>query len=355
MKSRTWLRVRGSKPGELGRLGVAIFFAASALFSGAGFAQGAVSAAEWDRIVAAARKEGRVVAYVNSLPNVNDRLRDDFAKAYPGVVLEINRIVGPPIGGRVEEERKSGVDGADLAITGESVFFLEAAKQGLIRRPVGPSSVGWPEKFMLGGAAPALNMEPFIIVYNTNLVKFPVTGYMDLLRPEFRDGKIGTSEPVGPILLAWYDFLDKLGGGGWVAKFAAQKPKLYIGVVPTTQSVASGELMATALSLSSTALPLLDKGAPIRLVVPNPPLLNAFYGGVLGWAKRPNAAMLAMDYLTSVRGQTVWNGTGGQASALSGIPNSLDSRTLELTDLRNYPNTAIGPYRDNWNRMFKAQ
>lgn len=299
-------------PAVLKQLCVFVLSVIAALLPTAGFAQGAASAAEWERIVAAARKEGRVVAYVNSLPNVNDRLRDDFAKAYPGVVLEINRIVGPPIGGRVEEERKSGVDGADLAITGESVFFLEAARQGLIRRPVGPSSVGWPERFMLGGAAPALNMEPFIIVYNTNLVKFPVTGYMDLLRPEFRDGKVGTSEPVGPILLAWYDFLDKLGGGGWVARFATQKPKLYIGVVPTTQSVASGELMATALSMASTALPLLDKGAPIKLVVPSPSVLNAYYGGVLGWAKRPNAAMLAMDYLMSVRGQTVWNGSGGR-------------------------------------------
>jgi ABC-type Fe3+ transport system substrate-binding protein len=337
------------------RLGQVITFGMAALLPTLVSAQGAASAAEWEKIVAAARKEGRAVAYVNSLPNTNDRLRDDFAKAYPGIVLEINRIVGPPIGGRVEEERKSGVDGADLAITGESVFFLESAKQGLIRRPIGPAAAAWPEKFMLGGVAPALNMEPFIIVYNTNLVKAPVTGYMDLLRPEFKDGKVGTSEPVGPILLAWYDWLDKLGGGGWVAKFADQKPKLYIGVVPTTQSVASGELLATALSMASTAGPLLEKGAPIKLVVPNPPLLNAYFGGVLSWAKRPNAAIVVMDYLMSVRGQTVWNGIGGQASALSGIPNTLDSSKLELTDLRNYPNSAIGPYRDKWNRMFKAQ
>lgn len=56
-----------------------------------------------------------------------------------------------------------------------------------------------------------MSIEPLVMAYNHNLIKRPVTGYQDLLRPELQ-GRLGTSELVAPSVIAWYDWLEKTQG-----------------------------------------------------------------------------------------------------------------------------------------------
>ena len=310
--------------------------------------------AEWARIVAAANKEGRVVIYYSTVTPVVERIKADFEKAYPGIVLEYSR-VNAGVVGKVEAERNTGADGADANLDSSAIIWtLALAKAGVLKRPIGPASVTWPAAYLLGGSAPVLAMEPITISYNTNLVKTPVNGYQDLLRPEFK-GKLATTELLGPTLVAWYEWLEKTQGADFLPRLAAQNPKYYTGAAVTTQAAVSGEMSVAAFSNPTISFPLIAQGAPLKMIVPNPSFAIRYTGTVFNWAKRPNAALVLQDYLMSPRGQATWNGGGESASPLPNIPGAMDSRTVNPYDPTPYTPEVVIAYTKKWNALFKGQ
>ena len=91
----------------------------AALWAGPAAAQSPDQAkAEWDRIVAAAEKEGSVV--LNSQPNLvwRDFILREFAKAYPKIELNFSIIPSEQFVARVRVERQTGKYLWDLAAAG---------------------------------------------------------------------------------------------------------------------------------------------------------------------------------------------------------------------------------------------
>jgi iron(III) transport system substrate-binding protein len=314
----------------------------------------AVSQAEWNRILADAKKEGEVVVYTTTAPSTHDRIKADFEKAFPEIKMNAVRIIGNQINIRVEQERAAGNIEGDAIITSELVWSAEAVKKGVLRVPVGPNAQAWPESALRQGAVPLLGVNFFVLVYNTNLVKTPPTSYQDLLKPEFK-GKIGSTALVGDLNVGWYDWMEKTQGEGFLAKLAAQNVKTYPGAVAPTQGVASGELAVNMWSVFSVTNPLLEAGAPIKTVVVNPSYGAAFGGGVVAGSKRPNAALVFMDYMMSARGQAQMTGKSEMASALSNVPGSLDIRTVTLHDDDKYPPAVVNAFKVKWNALFGAR
>jgi iron(III) transport system substrate-binding protein len=311
----------------------------------------AVSPAAWEKILADARKEGRVVVYTTTAPAVHERIKVDFEKAYPGIEMNPIRVIGNLINTRVEQERAAGNIEGDAIITSELVWAAEATKKGWLRVPVGPSAQAWPESALRQGAVPLLGVNPFVLVYNTSLVKTPPTGYQDLLKPEFK-GKIGSTALMGDLNVGWYDWMENTQGAGFLAKLAAQNVKTYPGAVAPTQGVAAGELAINMWTVFSVTNPLLEAGAPIKTVVVNPSYGAAFGGGVVAGSKRPNAALVFMDYMMSVRGQGQMVGKGEMASALSGVAGSLDIKGVTLHDDEKYTPEVVNAFKVKWNALF---
>lgn len=314
----------------------------------------AVPQAEWDKILADAKKEGRVVVYTTTAPAVHGRIKADFEKAYPGIEMDAVRIVGNLINTRVEQERAAGNIDGDAIITSELLWSAEAARKGWLKVLVGPSAQAWPETAIKQGAVPLLGVNPFVLVYNTNLVKTPPTSYQDLLKPEFK-GKIGSTALLGDLNVGWYDWMEKTQGAGFLAKLAAQNVKTYPGAVAPTQGVASGELAVNMWTVFSVTNPLIDAGAPIKTVVVKPSYGAAYGGGVVAGSKHPNAAMIFMDYMMSVRGQAQMVGKGEMASALSNVPGSLDLKTVTLHDDEKYTPEVVNAFKVKWNALFGAR
>src|ERR1700748_3839872 len=105
----------------LGWVGIALV--ATALWAGTATAQSSVSKAEWDRIVAAAEKEGTVV--INSQPNLvwRDFILKEFAKAYPKIELNFSIIPSDQFVARVLLERQTGKYRWDLGAAGAAAGF----------------------------------------------------------------------------------------------------------------------------------------------------------------------------------------------------------------------------------------
>ena len=336
-------------------LGIALVAALPAGTASAQSGGRAIAPAEWEKVVAAARKEGKVVVYTTTAPAAHARLKADFDKAFPGIVLEPVRLIGAQINVKLEQERQiAGFDGGDTMITSEIGWSVDATKKGWLKVPVGPAAAAWPDAYIKQGAVPLLGINPFVLVYNTKLVKTPPTSYQDLLKPEFK-GTIGMASLVADVVIGWYDWLEKTQGPGFLAKLAAQDLKMYPGAVPPTQGVASGELLVNTWTVFAVTNPLIDSGAPIKTVVTSPSYGASYAGGIVSWSKRPNAALVFMDYLMSPRGQAVFVGNGELASPLSGVPGSLDVKTMTLHDSEKYPPEVQNAFKEKWNAIFQPK
>jgi len=316
-------------------------------------AQASATPAEWERIVTAAKKEGKVVLYHVLVPPVMARVKAEFEKLYPGIVIEETRMPGAVIMSKFDQERNAGADGADGTVSSELLWLEARAKEGTLKAPVGPSR-NYPPAYMLSGVAPVVALEPLIMAVNTNLIKTEVTKYQDLLRPEFK-GRIGGSEPFSTLTVAWFNWIEKTQGADFLPRLAAQGPRFYTGAVPATQAAASGEVAVSFYSVASVVQPLVAQGAPLKVVVPEPNLATSYVVTAFAWAKRPNAALVFMDYLMSRQGQTTWHGKGESASPLPGVAGSLNPASINVFDPRPFPANAAQAYRERWSKIFTGR
>ena len=310
-------------------------------------------AQSWPAIVAAAKKEGRVTFY-NSVPLPPiQRAAAGFKKVYPEIELVYQRGPSGQLLSKVDQERNSNAEGADILISTEVNWYLERAKENKLHKLVGPEARTWPSKFLYEGSIVILDLEPFVIAYNRNEVKSnPPKGYADLLRPEYK-GRISTTELASTTVIGWYDWLEKTQGAEYLPKFRAQNPKMYVGAVPGGQAVSAGEVAVSAFNVSTSVKSLVELGAPIEIVVPNPGLGVQHAAAVFGWSKRPNASLVFLDYLMSRDGQTAWNGAGESASPLPNIPGALSADSITPVDVTAYPEPIAKAYRERWNKLMK--
>ncbi len=307
----------------------------------------------WADIETAARKEGTVFVYTASPVQVLTRLKAGFEKAHPGIVVEIFRTGSAPLIVKVEQERAQGVDGGDVMIHSDIGWATDRVKDGSIKPHLGAAVRALPAKYMIDGVIPVLAVEPVAIAYNTNLVKNPPTGYLDLLKPEYR-GKVGVLDiSISITVAAYYDWLSKTYGADYLSRLAANKTVFFNSSPVSAQAVAAGEMEISSFVSTSGGAPLIAKGAPIKLVVPKPAFGYRYIGHALGWAKRPNAAQVFMNYITSVPGQTVWSGGGDMASTLPNIPGSLDAGAIDAYDVKLETPAATKAKIEAWNKLFR--
>ncbi|HKY07299.1 MAG TPA: hypothetical protein VJQ55_03620, partial [Candidatus Binatia bacterium] len=182
---------------------------AAVLALGAGLAQAQSKSAEWDRIVEAAKKEGRVVASIPPSPELRKGMEIAFTRRY-GIGVEFVPARGGAIVQRMVSEAKSGVQYFDLHIGGtESV--VSAMLPENVLDPVEPFFI-LPEvkdpKQWWGGHIWIDNAKRYIynfVAYQTvSLWSNPneykpaeFKSFDDLLNPKLQ-GRIGISDPRTP-------------------------------------------------------------------------------------------------------------------------------------------------------------
>ena len=309
-------------------------------------------AATWPAITAAAKKEGRVMLYWGGAPQALNRVAAGFTKANPDVAIEFYRAPGGALMIKIDQERSAGLDGADVWVGGEAVWALARAKEGKLLKPVGPATRVLPARFMLAETIPIVGIEPFLISYNKTLVANPPTSYADLLRPEFK-GKLGMSELSSTALVAFYGWLEKPQGADYLVRLKAQNAKVSGNVVTLAQSVASGEFAAAVTGILTATKPLIDAGAPIAYNMANPGFGTSYIVSAMGWSQRPNAALVLLDYIVSVDGQTAWHGKGEGVSPLPNIPGTVPAGTITTWDAADYPPEFVAKYREHWNAVLR--
>lgn len=288
--------------------------------------------AAWQKVVEAAKKEGKLNAYsFHMVGEPGQAVTRAFKEKYG---IHIESITGPGmvLMERIKSERGAGQKVADVYTTAASVLNV-AKKEGLLQPlgalPVFKEKEAWvldPQAVDPDGYIASIYISKYTAIVNTQLVRkedYPKS-YRDLLAPRWK-GKIVVGDPdTIPYLTPLYwimtdrgildkEYFRQLGGQG-------------LKVVPTARDVVSlvarGESLLAVPAADSTAAPLAAEGAPIQAIPLDEGLLAGGPGGMamVSEPAHPNAARLFMNWLLSAEGQKVYAEAAKAPSLRKDIP-----------------------------------
>ncbi len=325
------------------RQGWGMKFALAAIIAALNFgdlavAASAPSAAEWEKMVAAAKKEGSVVVSGPTGAEARDALTDGFQKRYPGIRVDYDGSSTREFATRVAAERKAGQFLWDVFIHGAPETVVPMNMFDPLEPALMLPDVKNPKTWR-GGAIEfydpgktVMVMTPFqrgTIFYNTEMVNpKELKSYKDLLDPKWM-GKIVADDPrkSGPgqaTFLLFY--LHPELGPDFVRALAKQQLTFYINNSQEVDAVGRGKFPLLIGGSDMTANNSMKKGVPIGIL--DPRLLKEGSDvspangdlALFNRAPHPNAAKVYINWLLSKEGQTAFARAQGYISARLDVP-----------------------------------
>lgn len=287
-------------------------------------------AIEWDKVVEAARKEGKVTVSLPASAELKRQIEEQFKKRY-GIEVEVFTARGSAGVRRMADEFKAGVRHFDLHVGGSSSIISGMLDEGIID-PIEPWLVlpevkdpkqWWGGHLWVDSAKRFIYMFqahlPEVLWYNTDLLKpEEIRSFDDFLNPKWK-GKIGYLDPRTPGAGdSHWSFLWRVKGEAYLKQLVAQE--LYLGRDQRVlaENLAKGRI-AVMIGLSYYSyLPFLKAGLPIK---PLPRLQEGNYGtagsgnlAIIKTPAHPNSTKVFVNWLLNREGQEVVSRGLAQAS-----------------------------------------
>lgn len=319
---------------------LAALIAAPAVYSQPSKAAGAT---EWDKLVDAARKEGKVTVSLPASAELKRQIEEQFKKRF-GIEVEVFTARGSAGVRRMADEFKAGVRHFDLHIGGSSSIISGMLNEGILD-PIDPwlllPEVKDPKQWW-GGHLWVDTAKRFIymfqaylpesIWYNTDLVKpTELRSFDDFLNPKWK-AKIGILDPRTPGGGdSNWSYMWQVKGEEYLKNLAAQD--LYLGRDQRvlSESLAKGRIAVLIGNTYYSFLPFVKAGLPVK---PLPTLKEGTFGtggsgnlAILRAPAHPNSAKVFVNWLLSRDGQEVFSRGLAQATRR----NDVDTRWLRET------------------------
>ncbi len=298
------------------------------------------SQAEWDQVLAAAKKEGKVSVIGPVGPDRRDILTEPFQKKY-GITVEYMADRGSGIGPKIAAERGANKYNWDIVVTGTTTALtaliplgaLDPMDQALILPEVKD-----PKMWRGGGieySDPGRRMivmtpsQRGTLFVNPNTIKpGDIKSYKDLLDPKYK-GKIiaddGRFAGPGQATFTFF-YLHPDLGPNFIRALAKQELTISRDYIQEIDSIAKGRHLVLIGVSDIAAEERKEKGIPIDII--NPRTLKEASdvspgsGGVsmFNKAPNPNAAKVYLNWLLSKDGQTGFARVNGYISARLDVP-----------------------------------
>jgi iron(III) transport system substrate-binding protein len=150
-----------------------------------------------------------------------------------------------------------------------------------------------------------------VVGWNTDLVRDAEAAkrlktWEGLLDPYWKGKSIGALiiQSGGTTHVTYYMLQEKYGIDFW-KKLAAAEPKMYAGVNPMTDAVASGELALGLFGSEAGFYAKYDRGAPVHWTNPDPRVVVPYGQAIAKEAPHPYAAKLFQEFVFSETGQKI--------------------------------------------------
>jgi iron(III) transport system substrate-binding protein len=259
-------------------------------------------------LIAAAKKEGRVVYYTSIDLPVAERLAKAFEAKYPGIAVRVERTGAERVFQRIGQEYASRIHSVDVVNSSDAAHFIVWKRDGLLE-PYVPEDVAKyysAEHKDPDGMFASYRAWVCVIGYNTNLVKPDEApkSYADLLDAKWT-GKMVKAHPSysGTIMTATYQMARDLGWE-YFEKLAKQRVMQVQSSADPPKKLALGERAVMADGNEYSMFIEKDKGSPVEIVYASEgsPLIvgpNALFKN----APNPHAARLFQSFCFSPEAQ----------------------------------------------------
>jgi iron(III) transport system substrate-binding protein len=269
-------------------------------------------------LIAAAKKEGKLVFYTANYAEVEQEVIKAFNKHFPEITVEMIRAPGGQLITRVKTEAAAGKLAADIVDHSDRSLMIDLTDLFMDYAP--PNAGDYITEVMVSPKLWPRATLGWSIAYNTELVKNPPKSWMDLTKPEY-SGMIG--EVIGPSGgTTWTRIMFErqvLGEDYW-QKQAATKVTLYPSGAPCSDALVRGEVSIAPLLYNIVWTKKKD-GAPVEIFFPPEGVpINPYASGIPKTAPHPNAAQLFLNWNLSEEGQTFMIKELGQLTSLRAPP-----------------------------------
>src|SRR5437016_6373029 len=140
-------------------------------------------------LIAAAKKEGRLIYYTANFAEVEQEVIKAFNKRFPEIKVEMVRAPGGQLITRVKTEAAAGKLVADVVDHSDRALMSELV--GLFQDYAPPNGKDYlPDSLISPKLWPRVTLV-WSIAYNSALVKNPPKTWMDLTKPEYGNRQIG--------------------------------------------------------------------------------------------------------------------------------------------------------------------
>ena len=283
-------------------------------------------------LIAAARKEGRMVFYTAGFAEVEQETINLFNKTYPFIRIEMVRAPGGQLITRVKTEAAAGKLTAD--VIDHSDRGLMKGIEDLFGDYTPPNADDYLTESLVSKKLWPRITPGWSIAYNSELVKNPPKTWMDLTNQAYGKGTIAqVIAPSGGTTWTRVMFERQVLGADYWEKQAATKPALYPSGAPLSDALVRGEVQIAPLVYNVIYTKQRD-GAPVQTFFPPEGIPVVPYAtGIPKASANPNAAKLFMDWCLSDEGQIHSIKNHGNLTSLKQSPFSppgFDPKTAKL-------------------------
>jgi iron(III) transport system substrate-binding protein len=301
-----------------------VLIGSSALAAGAAFSTRVLAAAPPSSavtpdLIAAAKKEGKLVWYTSIDIKVSEAIAKAFETKYPGVSVKVERTGAERLLQRIGQEYASNIHAVDLVNSSDGSHLVYWKNQDWLA-PYVPEDVAkyYPADHKdVDGTYASFRVTFSIIAYNTNLVKAEEApkSFADLLDPKWK-GKIVKAHPgySGAIMTSTFEMARDLGWS-YFEKLAAQDVMQVQSATVPPKKLALGERAVQADGIEYLVFSEKESGQPVQPVyaTEGSPLIVG-PNGIFKAAPNPNAARLFQSYCFTPECQQLCIDVGGLRS-----------------------------------------
>ena len=270
-------------------------------------------------LIAAAKKEGRLVYYTANFAEVEQEVINAFNKRFPEIKVEMVRAPGGQLITRVKTEAAANKLSADVVDHSDRALMKDLTD--LFQDYAPPNAADYREDVMISPKLWPRVPLVWSIAYNAELVKNPPRTWIDLTRPEYGNKQIGqVIAASGGTTWTRIMFERQVLGEDYWKKQAATNPALFPSGAPMADAMVRGEISLGPIQYSAI-FPKRRDGAPVEMIFPPEGApVSPYASGIPKTAVHPNAARLYLNWSLSIEGQTFMIKEQGNLSSLKKVP-----------------------------------
>jgi iron(III) transport system substrate-binding protein len=258
----------------------------------------------WDSIVAAAKREGKLLIYNGTNFPIVRKIAAEMQKE-TGITVDVLDGRATEIRERIRVEQSTNRTVASLSYSGLTTLITQTGEGVYQEHGSLPNAQGVIPELVSKGHVLLGSVGMFILMYNTNIVKDDAPkSWADLADPKWQGKILSDDFRAAGAGNVWFEATLNAFGRGFHEKMAAQKPVFSRNFPESERRVARGEYPLYLPFNVSEYISL--RGLPIKAVVPSEGAAYVPFGAaILKDAPHPNAARVFLNFLLSEVGQTM--------------------------------------------------